>query len=181
MEDAILRIEAGLGRYKIETSVDGPDMIVRIHDGPELVGTIWMIQGGHSDHKETIRSGKLRDVYAHQILSLGVEEPYRGQGFAKRLMIYGMCKMMLSAPSVHWWVLDDDSDASDPAHNIYTSFGFEPVHPSGPERQLSVVRFKRLLPSLLKPLGFTGVRMRSRRMRSRKSKSKRSKRSKSKK
>jgi GNAT superfamily N-acetyltransferase len=179
MEDAILRIEAGLGRYKIETSVDGPDMIVRIHDGPDLVGTIWMIQGGHNGHKETIRSGKLRDVYAHQILSLGVEEPYRGQGFAKRLMIYGMCKMMLSAPSVHWWVLDDDSDASDPAHNIYTSFGFEPVHPSGPERQLSVVRFKRLLPSLLKPRKqFTGVRMRKR---SRKSKSKRSKRSKSKK
>jgi GNAT superfamily N-acetyltransferase len=174
MEDAIRHIESGLGSYTIETVVDGPDTIVRIHDGQELVGTIWMTKG---DHKETVRSGKRRiDVYAHQILSLGVEEPYRGRGFAKRLMIYGMCKMMQTAPSVQWWVLDDDSDASDPAHNIYTSFGFEPVEPSGPERQLSVVRFKRLLPSLLKPLGYTGVRTRSRSKRRTSRKASRSKR-----
>jgi GNAT superfamily N-acetyltransferase len=157
MEEAIRTIEAKLGGYTIETVFDDPDMIVRIHHGPELVGTIWMSKGG--DHKETVRSGKRRiEVYAHHILSLGVEEAYQKKGFARRLMIYGMCKMMRSAPSVQWWVLDDDSDASDPAHNIYTSFGFEPVEPSGPERQLSKSSFLRNLPSLLSR--YSGVRKR---------------------
>ena len=56
-----------------------------------------------------------------------VEEPYRGKGYSKIMIAYGLCMFREKYPEIQFSALDDDSDAAlTPSKNIYWKFGYVP-------------------------------------------------------
>jgi len=56
-----------------------------------------------------------------------VEEPFRGKGYSKKMIAYGLSMFRDKYPDIQFSALDDDSDAANtPYQNIYWKFGYVP-------------------------------------------------------
>jgi len=62
-----------------------------------------------------------------RVMFIYVEELYRGKGYSKLILTYGIYMFREKYPEIQFSALDDDSSAaSTPSHNLYWKFGYVP-------------------------------------------------------
>ena len=62
-----------------------------------------------------------------RVMQIFVEERYRGMGYSKLMMIYGVYMFRKQYPEIQFSALDDDSDAATtPCNNLYWKCGYVP-------------------------------------------------------
>lgn len=148
--DRVQTIVTSMG-YHIEMRLTGATYVFTIYDNETRA---CYIQIGQSTG--TIVIGKTRtkkEIEDHDTIDiawLSTEPPYKGQGLALLLIIYGICYLKQQLPDINYVTLDDDSDRSDVIEkNIYDTLGFvfrdsiaidisntKKIGLSGPEKQL---------------------------------------------
>ena len=84
----------------------------------EIIGYVQM-----SKSTETM----VEEIPVIRVMNLFVEERFRGMGYSKLIIVYGIYMFRNQYPEIHFSALDDDSDASTtPCNNLYWKCGYVP-------------------------------------------------------
>jgi hypothetical protein len=137
--------------YRLEMNIIEEAYVFYIYDNQTMAANIQMYKStGIIVVGKTRRKKELDDHDNFNVSWISTEIPYRGQGLAMLLLIYGICYLKLQFPEINYVTLDDDSDRSDKIEpNVYDSLGFyfrdeikmdisntKKLKLSGPEKQL---------------------------------------------
>jgi ribosomal protein S18 acetylase RimI-like enzyme len=137
--------------YRLEMNMIGEAYVFYIYDNEIMTSNIQIYKStGTIIVGKTRRKQELEDYDNFNISWISTEPPYRGQGLALLLLIYGICYLKQKYPDINYVTLDDDSDRNDRIEpNLYDSLGFgfrdeikmdisnaNKLKLSGPEKQL---------------------------------------------
>jgi len=86
-------------------------------------------KGGEIGYIQMSKSTEMmeEEIPVIRVMNIFVEERYRGMGYSKLMIVYGIYMFRKEYPEIQFSALDDDSDAATtPCNNLYWKCGYVP-------------------------------------------------------